>query len=202
MKKTFVRVIFLSSINVFAFGRQRIATAIPQKEQTVLNNRIWDGQKRYHQEEYDAISVNDLFFCSGSKSINVLSISPSKIKQLLGKPKKIEKGYSEMDNENTVTYIYPDGEIMFIGEQEYFYLELKGPGWSFGVRNRNGKISRFSPGDSLALLKKQFPQSCKHPISNVYMNVWIRTISGELSDSKLTFEVNKLKNKITTISLD
>ena len=207
MKKPFACVTYIFLIMVLACSTVSLTSAISRKEQnvkdiTILTRINFPTKRPFKQKKYDAISVKDMLFFNGSKSIDVLSLTPSKLKEFLGKPNKIEKGYSEMEDDDTLTYIYPDGEIMFLVKQKFWYIEVKGPGWSFGIKDNSGKISKFSPGNSLALLGKLFPHSYKNPINTIYINLGIKTPSGILSDSSLSFEVNRLQNKIISISLD
>ena len=154
------------------------------------------------EKEYDTISVNNLLFFNGSKSIDIRSITPTKIQEIAGKPTKIENGFSEMDDDNTVTYIYPDGKFIFLVKQKHHYIEMYGPKWSFGIKKSKSNILKFSPGNSLELLKKSFRVSYQNPINTVYINLGIKTPSNMLSDSFLSFEVDKSNNKIKSITLD
>ncbi|RZK69262.1 MAG: hypothetical protein EOO85_22720 [Pedobacter sp.] len=154
------------------------------------------------EKEYDTISDNNLLFFNGSKSIDIRSINPTKIQEIAGKPTKIENGFSEMDDDNTITYIYPDGKFIFLVKQKHHYIEMYGPKWSFGIKKSKSNILKFSPGNSLELLKKSFRVSYQNPINTVYINLGIKTPSNMLSDSFLSFEVDKSNNKIKSITLE
>lgn len=154
------------------------------------------------EKEYDTISDNNLLFFNGSKSIDIRSITPAKIQEIAGKPTKIENGFSEMDDDNTITYIYPDGKFIFLVKQKHHYIEMYGPKWSFGIKKSKSNILKFSPGNSLELLKKSFRVSYQNPINAVYINLGIKTPSNVLSDSFLSFEVDKSNNKIKSITLE
>ena len=195
MKTTLAYGKFFLLIIAFASGPVRTITAITR-------NQSMDTGLLSQKNDYDAISVKDLVFVNGIKSIDVLSITSAKIKQLLGKPKKIEKGYSELDDDQTVSYFYPDGEIMFFVKQKFWYIEAKGPGWAFGIKDKQGKVSKFTPGDSLNVLKILFPVSYQDQINSTYINIGIKTPSGIDSDSCLSFEVDKSNSRIASISLN
>ena len=154
------------------------------------------------EKEYDTISDNNLLFFNGSKSIDIRSITPTKIQEIAGKPTKIENGFSEMDDDNTITYIYPDGKFIFLVKQKHHYIEMYGPKWSFGIKKSKSNILKFSPGNSLELLKKSFRVSYQNPINTVYINLGIKTPSNVLSNSFLSFEVDKSNNKIKSITLE
>jgi hypothetical protein len=169
----------------------------------VLNSKLDVTSKPVqNQVNYSTISVRDLFFYNRNTRINILSLSRSNFQKLLGKPKRIQKGYSEMDDDHTITYSYPDGEFVYYVKQNYFYIEVKGPGWAFGIREKNGAINKFSPGNTLEKLKEEFPESYNNPVSSIYVNLAIKTPEGIVSDSPLTFEVDKSRNKIVRIYFD
>lgn len=155
----------------------------------------------YQSAEYDAISIHDIFFSNGIKSIGVSSITLANIEKILGKPKTVNKSYSEMDNDDTLTYRYPDGDITFLVKQKIAQINVKGSRWSFGIKKNVRKVQNFRPGDNLDLLKKAFYNSYQNPVNTVYINLAIKTSTGISSDSYLSFEVNKSKNKIISISL-
>jgi hypothetical protein len=154
------------------------------------------------EKEYDTISVNNLLFFNGSKNIDIRSITPTKIQKIAGKPTKIEHGFSEMDDDKTLTYVYPDGKFTFLVKQKHYYIEMYGPKWSFGIKQSKSSTLKFSPGNSLELLKKSFRVSYQNPINTVYVNLGINTPSDTASDSFLSFKVDKSNNKIKSITLD
>jgi hypothetical protein len=154
------------------------------------------------EKEYDTISVNNLLFFNGSKSIDIRSITPTKIQEIAGKPTKIENGFSEMDDDKTLTYVYPDGKFTFLVKQKHYYIEMYGPKWSFGIKQSKSSTLKFSPGNSLELLKKSFRVSYQNPINTVYVNLGINTPSDMPSDSFLSFELDKSNNKIKSITMD
>jgi hypothetical protein len=218
MKKTFVCFTCPVLTVIFGFSTTRTTIAIPQKATAIVTwatrevrnaehaglatNFALHNGKRREQNELDKISVNDLLFFNGNTRIDVLSITQAKVRQLFGKPKRIEKGYSEVDDDDTVTYIYPDGEIMFLVKRKFWYIDVKGAGWAFGIKGKDRTIAIFSPGNTLAMLKKLFPHSFQHSNSTSYVSLGIKTSSGILSDSGLTFEVNKSGDRIVSMYLN
>lgn len=168
---------------------------------TVLKNDNVYPIGCYQSADYDAISIHDVSFSNGIKSVGVSSITLANIEKILGKPKRIDKSYSEMDNDDALIYIYPEGDITFLVKQKIAQINVKGSRWSFGIKNNARKVQNFSPGDNLDLLKKAFSNSYQNPVNTVYINLGIKTSTVILSDSYLSFEVNKSKNKITSISL-
>ena len=185
------------------------AAPLPGYLQTVSRNAkapaipvIVPVRNRQQEPDSESISINNLFFYNGDARVDLSRLERSNAQKYLGRPRRVKKGYSEMDDEKMETLIYAGGELIFVDKQPGYFLEIKGHGWSFRIKEKNGKVVRFSPGDGLAQLKKAFPINYRHQINNTYVRIGIKTPSGTWSDSALIFEVNKSKNTLIGMSME
>lgn len=54
-----------------------------------------------------------MFFYNGNTRVNMSTLKQSNLEKYLKKTTKCKKGYSEVEDENMLTYLYAGGELIF-----------------------------------------------------------------------------------------
>jgi hypothetical protein len=135
------------------------------------------------------INGNQIFLHTPKGNIKFFSIKKSNIVSLLGKPKKIKKFYSEIDEAIVSTYIYNEAEITFDKLGYFDDFDIKNPSWGL-VFNINNKLTQpFTINSDSDKLKACFPQLGTH-VKNLVL--WIKETDGSISFSIVGNRIKEL----------
>lgn len=117
-------------------------------------------KKQLSETEY--IASEHIILLVKSKQINIFNLETANVTSILGKPKKIKKEKSEIDEQIHSVYVYDSGEVDFDVKGNLYGLEIKKQGWAFILKVDDKILKPFNIGTSLNDLRTAFPHHFTH----------------------------------------
>lgn len=143
----------------------------------------------YFHQNLEQINGNQIYLYTPKRNIKFFSIKQSNIVSLLGKPKKIKRFYSEIDEATVSTYIYNEAEITFDKQGDFDDFEIKSALWALVFKINDKFTSPLTINSDAGKLKHYFPYLEKHEKSLV---LWIKETDGSISFSIVGNRIKEL----------
>ncbi|WCT12317.1 hypothetical protein [Mucilaginibacter jinjuensis] len=131
-------------------------------------------------QNFTLLSGDQIYLHTAKGNIKFFSIKQSNIVSLLGKPKRVKKLYSEIEETMVSTYIYNEAEISFDKDGDFDDFDIKSPLWGLVFKVNNKFSIPFTLNSDADRLKALLPHLDER---NKNLVLWIKGSDGSISFS-------------------